>query len=48
MSVRTLCVGAAAVMGVAAVFNGLFMLAAPRAWYASFPGETTTGPFNHH
>jgi len=48
MSVRALCVGAAAVMGAAAVFNGLFMLAAPRDWYASVPGVTTTGPFNQH
>lgn len=48
MSVRALCVGAAAVMGVAAVFNGLFMLAAPQEWYDSVPGVTSTGPFNQH
>ncbi|MGH7554878.1 MAG: hypothetical protein ACREMQ_17905, partial [Longimicrobiales bacterium] len=40
--------GVAVVIGVAALVNGLFMLAAPNSWYDSVPGVTTTGPFNQH
>ena len=28
--------------------NGLFMLAAPEAWYAAVPGVVDTGPANAH
>jgi hypothetical protein len=45
---RTLCLAAASTMGVAAVANGLFMLASPEGWYFAVPGVTTTGPFNQH
>lgn len=45
---RTLCIFAAAVLGVAAEANGLFMLVSPEAWYFAVPGVTTTGPFNQH
>lgn len=45
---KTLCIGAAVVLGLAAGANGLFMLAAPGDWYAAVPGVTTTGPFNQH
>jgi hypothetical protein len=38
----------AAVMGVAALANGVFMLVSPTAWYFAVPGVTTTGPFNQH
>ena len=46
--VRTLCLGVALALGVATEANGLFMLAAPEAWYFAVPGVTTTGPFNQH
>jgi hypothetical protein len=45
---RIFCIGVAAALGVAAGANGLFMLAAPEAWYFAVPGVTTTGPFNQH
>lgn len=45
---KTLCIVAAVIVGVAAVLNGLFMLTSPGRWYVSVPGVTTTGPFNHH
>lgn len=45
---RTFCLAAASTMGVAAVANGLFMLASPEGWYFAVPGVTTTGPFNQH
>lgn len=38
----------AAVLGLAAEANGLFMLIAPANWYFAVPGVTTTGPFNQH
>src|SRR4051812_47966866 len=38
----------AAVLGVAAEANGLFMLVSPEGWYFAVPGVTTTGPFNQH
>ena len=37
-----------AVFGLFHLTGGLYMLAAPHAWYASVPGVTETGPFNHH
>jgi len=45
---KQLCLGLAAVLGVGAVANGVFMLLAPDAWYFAVPGVTTTGPFNQH
>lgn len=36
------------VLGLIHLINGLYMLVAPAAWYASVPGVTATGPFNHH
>ena len=45
---KTLCIGVALALGVAALANGVFMLAAPEAWYFAVPGVTTTGPFNQH
>jgi hypothetical protein len=45
---KTLCIGAAVVVGVLAELNGLFMLVAPLRWYSTLPGVTTTGPFNQH
>jgi hypothetical protein len=38
----------AALFGVGLAANGLYMLAAPEAWYFAVPGVTTTGPFNQH
>jgi hypothetical protein len=43
-----LCLGAATVLGVGMVANGLFMLWSPSSWYFAVPGVTTTGPFNQH
>lgn len=45
---RAVCIGAAVVLGVLALANGLYMLAAPSRWYFAVPGVTTTGPFNQH
>jgi hypothetical protein len=45
---RTICIGTAALMGVAAVANGLLMLYSPEHWYFLVPGVTTTGPYNQH
>lgn len=45
---NTVFVATAAVFGVAAWANGVFMLAAPMGWYFAVPGVTTTGPFNQH
>ena len=45
---QKLFLGAAVVLGMAAVANGLFMLASPENWYFAVPGVTTTGPFNQH
>ena len=45
---KTLCIGAAIVVGIAAELNGLAMLIAPDQWYLAVPGVTTTGPFNQH
>ncbi|WP_244471661.1 hypothetical protein [Methylobacterium sp. ARG-1] len=38
----------AGLLGAGLTGNGLFMLAAPEAWYFAVPGVTTTGPFNQH
>lgn len=46
-SMKLAC-GTAAVLGAAAVANGLFMLADPGSWYFAVPGVTTSGPFNQH
>ena len=45
---KTLCLALAVVLGVAAIANGIYMLAAPEDWYFAVPGVTTTGPFNQH
>jgi hypothetical protein len=45
---QRVCMGAAILMGLAALANGLFMLASPERWYLSVPGVTDTGPFNQH
>jgi hypothetical protein len=45
---KPICIVLAVAMGVAAIANGLYMLAAPEAWYGAVPGVTTTGPFNQH
>ena len=45
---KSLCIGLAVVLGVAAVANGVFMLASPLGWYFAVPGVTTTGSFNQH
>ena len=45
---KTLSIGAALVVGIAAELNGLAMLIAPAQWYSAVPGVTTTGPFNQH
>lgn len=38
----------AAILGLGAVANGLFMLVDPANWYFIIPGVTNTGPFNQH
>ncbi|WP_225767760.1 hypothetical protein [Inquilinus sp. Marseille-Q2685] len=45
---KPLCIGAAVLMGILALANGVFMLVSPEAWYVAVPGVTTTGPFNQH
>ena len=35
-------------LGILAAANGVFMLAAPAAWYAFAPGVPNTGPLNAH
>jgi hypothetical protein len=45
---KTVCIGLAALLGVAAAANGLFMLASPGGWYLAVPGVTTTGAYNQH
>jgi hypothetical protein len=46
--VRTLWIGVALALSLAAEANGLFMLASPERWYFAVPGVTDTGPFNQH
>jgi hypothetical protein len=36
------------ILGAFHALNGLWMLAAPTAWYAAIPGVAETGPFNPH
>lgn len=43
-----ICLWTAALMGIAALANGTFMLVSPASWYFAVPGVTTTGPFNQH
>ncbi|HTM96894.1 MAG TPA: hypothetical protein VL100_13930 [Croceibacterium sp.] len=43
-----LCLWTAALLGVGALANGIFMLVSPADWYFAVPGVTTTGPFNQH
>ena len=38
----------AVVLGVFNAGNALYMLAAPRAWFAAAPSAPDTGPFNMH
>jgi hypothetical protein len=45
---KSLCLGLAVLLGLALEANGVFMLAAPDAWYLAVPGVTATGPFNQH
>ena len=45
---RNLPLALAAVLGLGAAANGLFMLISPGKWYFAVPGVTTTGPFNQH
>lgn len=45
---KSICVAAAIVLGIAAIANGIYMLVAPESWYFAVPGVTTTGPFNQH
>jgi hypothetical protein len=45
---RNLPLALAAVLGLGAAANGLFMLISPAKWYFAVPGVTTTGPFNQH
>ena len=45
---RSLSLAAAVLLGIAAIANGIYMLAAPESWYFGVPGVTTTGPFNQH
>jgi hypothetical protein len=45
---RQSCIATAAVLGIAAMANGAFMLISPAGWYFAVPGVTTTGPFNQH
>lgn len=42
------CILTAALLGLGAVANGIFMLVSPAGWYFAVPGVTTTGPFNQH
>ncbi|HEX5958870.1 MAG TPA: hypothetical protein VFY92_09480 [Hyphomicrobiaceae bacterium] len=45
---NNVCIGAAILMGLAALANGAFMLVSPELWYFAVPGVTDTGPFNQH
>ena len=39
---------AAAAVALVQGLNGLTMIAAPKAWYASTPGVADSGPYNFH
>ena len=45
---QRVCIGAAILMGLATVANGIFMLVSPEHWYVAVPGVTDTRPFNQH
>ena len=45
---RSSALALAAVLGILAIGNGVFMLVSPDAWYLAVPGVTETGPFNQH
>jgi len=45
---KSVCLGLAVMLGVAAGANGLFMLMSPETWYFTVPGVTSSGPFNQH
>jgi hypothetical protein len=45
---KSFCIGLAIVLGIAALANGVFMLASPEGWYFAVPGVTTTGAYNQH
>lgn len=45
---KTTCISASVVLGIATIANGTFMLIYPERWYLEVPGVTTTGPFNQH
>lgn len=45
---KSVYIGLAVLLGVAAIANGIYMLVAPESWYFAVPGVTTTGPFNQH
>lgn len=48
MRAEKACFALASLLGAGLAANGLYMLAAPAAWYFAVPGVTTTGPFNQH
>jgi hypothetical protein len=45
---KMLCIGAAVVLGLLALANGLVMLVSPTAWYWTVPGVPMSGPLNLH
>ena len=45
---RSSALALAAVLGILAIGNGVFMLVSPDAWYFAVPGVPDTGPFNQH
>ncbi len=47
-ALRVICLGSAALLGVALGANGIVMLVWPEYWYVAVPGVTSTGPFNQH
>jgi hypothetical protein len=40
--------GLAALLGLAMLTNGIFMISAPETWYWLVPGVPDRGPFNQH
>jgi hypothetical protein len=47
-TLKAICLGLAALLGVALSANGIVMLVWPENWYVAVPGVTSTGPFNQH
>lgn len=43
MRAEKACFALASLLGAGLAANGLYMLAAPAAWYFAVPGVTTTG-----